>query len=193
MGRKRKCQICGEWIESNDDSVPYKTGYCHKHCFNVAMKVVTTEKKKRVATTNKKSTLKPQKELKDGLTEEEFQEKKKLCDYLRNLTQKDLPVKTYKLIDDYRKKYKITFTQIREDLVYYFEVLNNPVEGDAIGIIPYCHTEAQEYYSAIKESHSSCESHLSELPQMYSERRIKVNVDMNIEKPQIDLSAIGGD
>jgi len=192
MSRKRKCQICGEWIESEDDSVPYKNGYCHTKCFNVAMKVVTTEKRKTVTEANKKTVSKPQKELKDGLTEEEYQEKKSLCDYLRKLTQKDLPVKTYKLIEDYGKKYKITFTEMKEDLVYYFEILNKPVEGDAIGIIPYCHTEAQEYYSSIKQSQSSCLSKIDYLPNMYSEKTAKIKVDTSVEKPQIDLSILGG-
>ena len=29
MAGKRKCKICGKWIEDNDDSVKYKNGYAH--------------------------------------------------------------------------------------------------------------------------------------------------------------------
>ena len=193
--RKRKCKICGEYIEDNNDSLPYKNGYCHTKCFNVAMKVVTTEKKRKIAEKSLSQTKvqKPQKELKEGLSEEEFQQKKELCDYIRNLTQRDLPVKTYKLIEDYRKKYKITFLQIKEDLRYYFEIQGHPVDGDAIGIVPYCHTEAQEYYDQIKIANSSCEDHLSELPKMYSEKRVQTQINTEVIKPQIDIASIGGD
>ena len=187
--RKRKCRICGEWIEDNSDSVPYKKGYCHTKCFNVAMKVVTVEKSKEVAT--KAKTQKPQKELKDGLSEEEFNQKKQLCDYLRGLTGKDLPVKTYKLIEDYQKKYKMTFSQIEEDLRYFYGVKENEVEGDAIGIVPYIHTEAQEYYESLHDAYASYKE-AGNIPDMFSDEKIKVSVDLVVEKPQIDLSKIGG-
>lgn len=194
-GRKRKCKICGNWIEDNNDSIPYKNGYCHKNCFNVAMKVVTTEKRNRVSEkiSSAKSSSKPQKELKEGLTEEEFQQKKDLCNYLRELTKKDLPVKTYKLIDDYRKKYKISFKEMKDDLVYFFEIRGNVVDGDAIGIIPYCHTEAQDYYKEQKEQISSCEFQIKDLPYMYKDKEIKVVVNTKVDKPQISIEKIGGD
>ena len=35
---KRKCVVCGEWIEDNTDSVPYKNRYAHKKCFEIAVK-----------------------------------------------------------------------------------------------------------------------------------------------------------
>lgn len=187
--RKRKCQICGEWIEDNSDSVPYKKGYCHTKCFNVAMKVVTTKKRKKVAA--KAKTPKPQKELKDGLSEEEYAQKKHLCDYLREITGKDLPVKTYKLIEDYCKKYKMTFTQIEEDLRYFYGVKENEVEGDAIGIVPYIHTEAQEYYESLHDAYASYKE-AGNIPDMFSDEKIKVSVDLAVEKSQIDLSKIGG-
>ena len=186
---KRKCQICGEWIEDKNDSVPYKKGYCHTKCFNVAMKVVTAKKSKEVAA--KAKTPKPQKELKDGLSEEEYAQKKHLCDYLRGLTGKDLPVKIYKLIEDYCKKYKMTFTQIEGDLRYFYEVKENEVEGDAIGIVPYIHTEAQEYYESLHNAYASYKE-AGNIPDMFSDEKIKVQVDLSVEKPQIDLSKLGG-
>ena len=186
---KRKCRICGEWIEDKSDSVPYKKGYCHTKCFNVAMKVVTVEKNKEVAA--KAKTPKPQKELKDGLSEEEFNQKKQLCDYLRGLTGKDLPVKTYKLIEDYQKKYKMTFSKIEEDLRYFYGVKENKVEGDAIGIVPYIHTEAQEYYESLRDTYASNEN-IENVQDMFSNKKIEVKIDLSVEKPQIDLSQLGG-
>ena len=62
---KRKCAICGKWIEDNNESVPYKKRYAHLNCFNVAMKVVTTEKKPKSTKAVQKNTKKaPQKEVK---------------------------------------------------------------------------------------------------------------------------------
>ena len=49
---KRKCAICNEYIENNEESVPYKKRYAHLKCFNVAMQVVST--KPRVKSESKK-------------------------------------------------------------------------------------------------------------------------------------------
>ena len=51
---KRKCAICNEYIENNEESVPYKKRYAHLKCFNVAIQVVTT--KPRVKSESKKET-----------------------------------------------------------------------------------------------------------------------------------------
>ena len=135
---KRKCAICGEWIEDNNDSVPYKKRYAHLSCFNVAMKVVTTEKKpKSTKVVQKKTKKAPQKEVKTGLTEEEYQEKKQLCDFIREKTKADITIKIYKLIDDYIKKYKVTYKDIYETLYWYYSIESNEVKGDMIGIFPY--------------------------------------------------------
>ena len=71
-GGRRKCKICGEWIEDNNDSVKYKNGYAHTHCFDIAMKVTVSNKKESLQSKKKTTSKKPQKELKDGLSEEEY-------------------------------------------------------------------------------------------------------------------------
>ena len=143
-GGRRKCKICGEWIEDNNDSVKYKNGYAHRNCFNVAMKVVVTEKKEKLSKEKQEPKRKAQKVLKEGLSEEEYREKVELCEYIKQLTHEELSVATYKLIEDYKKKYKISYREMKEDLFWYFEIQEKPIEGEMIiGIIPIFHTTAQ--------------------------------------------------
>lgn len=194
MAGRRKCQICKEWIQDDEESIKYKTGYAHRKCFNVAMKLVTTEKKTKLASAKKKEAPKPQKELKDGLSEEEYREKCKLCDYIRELTQEDLSVATYKLIEDYKKKYKISYTEMYQDLQWYFDLCGNAVEGDrVIAMVPLCHTEAQKYYLSIEKANVSCQENLKNLPTMYKSRRAVMSDIRRTPVDQIDISALGGD
>lgn len=170
MGR-RKCKICSNWIDDNDDSIPYKQGYAHKKCFDVAMKVVTQEKR---ASLNKPNQVKekPQKELKEGLTEEEYKEKVELCNYIRKLLGEDLSPKVYTLMEQYKKKFKITHAQMLQDLKWFFETEGNPVEGDVIGIIPYIHADAQRYLRQIDKAQNDCKAKINALPNMYPDKKI---------------------
>lgn len=189
---KRKCAICGEWIEDNSDSVPYKKRYAHLNCFNVAMKVVTTEKKpKSVKTTQKSDKKTPQKEVKTGLTEKEYQEKKELCDFIREKTNADITIKIYKLIDDYIKKYKVTYKDIYEALYWYFSIENNEIKGDMIGIFPYIYDEAKNAMDNIRSAQKNCQEKLEIMENMYPEKALQFpNVEDRVID-QIDISKIG--
>jgi len=192
---KRKCKICDRWIDDNSKSLKYKTGYAHIECFNIAIKVANTEKKEGLQSKKKTKTpiAKPQKELKDGLSEEEYSDKKQLCDYIRSLIKEDLSVKIYKLMDDYKKKYKISYKQIYEDLYWYFDITDHTIDGDVIGIVPYCHTEAQKYYESIARAQTSCQEHLNGLSEMYKEVVAVAPAVKQPIKPQIDLATLGKD
>lgn len=192
MAAKRKCVICGECIENNDESVPYKGRHAHTSCFNVAMKVVVTEKKERLEKSNKISKRKPQKELREGLSEEEFQDKKKLCDFIRSRTHEELSIKVYKLMEDYRKKYKLSHQDMYDDLYWYFVIDNNPVEGDMIGIIPYIHDKAQQYYNMIRNAQKDCMNKMAQLNNMYPDKKIEIIKDSKVNLPQIDMTQFGG-
>lgn len=198
-GRKgqRKCAICGGWIKDvEQESVQYKNRCVHRQCYAIAMKTVITEKKDTLATKKKAVATKPkpQKELKDGLSEEEYAEKKKLCDYIRELTKEDISVATYTLMEEYKKKYQISYQEMYADLYWYFELCDHVVEGDrVIAIVPRCHTEAQKYYKSIERSNTSCQENLDNLPQMYKETTAAVSEERRTIKPQIDIAAIGGD
>lgn len=189
---KRKCAICGEWIEDNNDSVPYKKRYAHLNCFNVAMKVVTTEKKPKSTKVVQKNIKKaPQKEVKTGLTEEEYQEKKQLCDFIREKTKADITIKIYKLIDDYIKKYKVTYKDIYETLYWYYSIESNEVKGDMIGIFPYVYNEAKNAMDNIRGAQKNCQEKMSEMISMYPEKVLKLPDIENRIIDQIDISKIG--
>lgn len=193
---RRKCKICDGWIEIGDESVEYKNGHAHRTCFNIAMKVAVTEKKETLATTvNKKKVkaAKPQKELKDGLSEEEYKDKCNLCDYVRNLIKEDLSVKIYKLIEDYKKKYSISYQEMYKDLFWYFEIQEHEIDGDIVGIIPYCHSEAQKYYQSIERANASCQENLKKLPNMYKETTAAISNERQSKVQEINIAAIGGD
>lgn len=189
---KRKCVICGEYIENNDESVPYKKRYAHINCFNVAMKIVTTDKnKKTTANTTASPKKKPQKELKEGLTEEEYQDKTKLCDYIREKTKNDLTVKIYKLIDDYKKKYKLTYKDMYMTLYWYFSIEGNPIEGDMVGIIPYTYDEAKRNMQKLQETQEDCKNKIKKIQEFYPNKTISSPVVGERVIDQIDISKIG--
>ena len=165
---KRKCAICGKWIEDNNESVPYKKRYAHLNCFNVAMKVVTTEKKP-------KSTKAVQ----------------KLCDFIREKTKADITIKIYKLIDDYIKKYKVTYKDIYETLYWYYSIESNEVKGDMIGIFPYIYDEAKNAMDNIRGAQKNCQEKMSEMISMYPEKVLKLPDIENRIIDQIDISKIG--
>ena len=193
-GGRRKCKICGEWIEDNNDSVKYKNGYAHRNCFNVAMKVVVTEKKEKLSKEKQEPKRKVQKVLKEGLSEEEYGEKVELCEYIKQLTHEELSVATYKLIEDYKKKYKISYREMKEDLFWYFEIQEKPIEGEMIiGIIPIFHTTAQKNLQEIKASQNSFSENLKNIPRMYQEKSRAMSKGRPEKVFQIDIAGIGGD
>lgn len=154
---RRKCVCCGEFIENNDNSVPYKGRHAHINCFNTAMKTLKSskdselkqkEKKKAGATKKKKAPA----ELKDGMTEEEYAKKKKYYDYVRSLlNEPDLSTKIFAVSENLIKRYGFTFVSMYWTLVYLKEIKDYAFEGDIVGIIPYYHDEAQKYYESIKQ------------------------------------------
>lgn len=194
-GQIRRCKICGEPVGISEESIPYKRGVAHRKCFDLSMKIITSNKKENLSCEKKKkvSKPKPQVELKEGLTEEEYQEKRKLCDYIRELTKEDLSVATYKLMDDYKKKYKISYTEMYDDLKWYFDFCDHDVDGErVIAMVPLCHTEAQRYYKSVKETNALIMENLKELPDMYQTKRAVVSKRKQSLK-EIDISTLGGD
>ena len=156
------------------------------------MKVVTTEKKPKSTKVVQKNTKKaPQKEVKTGLTEEEYQEKKQLCDFIREKTKADITIKIYKLIDDYIKKYKVTYKDIYETLYWYYSIESNEVKGDMIGIFPYVYNEAKNAMDNIRGAQKNCQEKMSEMISMYPEKVLKLPDIENRIIDQIDISKIG--
>lgn len=190
---KRKCAICGEWIDDNSESVPYKKRYAHLKCFNVAMQVVVSEKSRGEKTSVKTKEVKtrPQKEVKAGLSEEEYQEKKQLCDYLRKCLNTDITIKIYKLMEDYIKKYKVSYHEIYETLYWYYSIENNPVQGDMIGIFPYIYDEAKKKMEVIENAQKDCTGKINDMQKMYQEKVLTAPDIKERVIEQIDISKIG--
>lgn len=155
MGR-RKCVICNEWIEDNNDSVPFKDRYAHKNCFNIIMLNNVKEHKNSQKAKSKKTSPKsrtPAAELKEALSEEEYKSKKEFyakVKELENITSLDARI--YAISESYIKKYDFTWEGMCNALKYNFEVLNRDKSTECIRVIPYCYSEAAKFYNQIKEA-----------------------------------------
>ena len=188
---KRKCVICGEWIDDNGQSIPYKNKYAHILCFNTAMKVIKKEKDDKLAEktkTKKKLTPKPKAELKDAVSEEEYAEKKQYYQYLRQILGEELSAKVYVLSDQYITRYNFTFKEMYQTLVYLNEILEKELVGDMVGLIPYYLTEAKNYYASIDKVEEVNKN--IDMSTMYQEKVIRIQPKKRIAK-QLDIENIG--
>ena len=141
MAARRKCVICNEPIV-DEDGVPYKGRYAHKKCFNIAIKTLQKDKTEQIdkVATKKKVGRKarPQAELKEALSEEEYAKKQQYYKYLRSLIEgEELSTKVYALTEDYIKRYGFTYESMYKTLVYLHEIIEKDLTGDVIGIVPH--------------------------------------------------------
>lgn len=190
---KRKCTICGEWIEDNTQSIPYKGKYAHTLCFNTALKVIKKDKDdklKEKAETKKraKAAPKPKAELKDAVSEEEYAEKKQYYQYLRELINDELSAKVYALTDQYISRYSFTFKEMYQTLVYLHEIVEKDLVGDIVGLIPYYYDQAQHYYKDLEKVSESNKN--IDISKMYKGKVVVIQPKKRII-PQIDIGSIG--
>lgn len=172
----------------------YKSRYAHERCFNVATKTTAENKKNELVekAEEKKKTgrkAKPKVELKDPMSEEEYQEKKKYYAYLRKLVNdEELSAKAYALTEDYIKRYNFKFEEMYMTLVYLNEILEKDLKGDVVGIIPYYYTEALNYY---KDNERVAEINKDkDVSKMYKSKIIYINTKPK-RKKEIDITSIG--
>lgn len=193
MVRQYKCVFCNENITESENKIPIKNRYAHERCFNVSLKATDKKQKetrqKKLAERKSKTTVrvKMQEELKEGLTEEEYQEKRKLFNKIREIqgTEK-VTAKTYKLIDDYVKKYGFTYSGMEQALKYFYEIENNTFSEDCVGIIPYIYDNAKEYFeSIIQAAEKNANSNIQQIT-----RVIKITPYKD-KKDFIDITKIG--
>lgn len=203
---KRKCVICGNEIETNDIKlVDYKNRKAHEKCFNNFIKIQTTTKTNQLKekASQKKSGTKTTSAKKDTLSdfksEEEFQERKDLIDYLKKLLQtEEINAKVLHLLQTYRNKYKWSDANIKKALVWFYELktesdsnaYKKTLYPDKVGILPYIYDEAMRYYQTIEEAEKR--NNDVDISQLYQSKRIKIK-HKEIEIPQIDISKIGGE
>lgn len=193
---KRKCVICGEFIETDQETVPYKNRLAHTNCFNNMMKLTTNNKnkeaEKKLAERKKKTSVaKPKVELKDGLTEEEYAEKQELFKTIRGITNNEtILAKDYKLVSDYKEKYSFTYNGMNNAIKYFYIVRGNVVKDNGVvGIVPYVYDDAQEFYN-IRVKSAELNKDIKNVEELYPVKTVKIRPKQNTVK-LIDISKIG--
>ena len=188
---KRKCIVCGEWIENNSQSIPYKGKWSHEKCFQIAVKAIKKDKDEKLAEKTKskaKSTPKPKAELKDAVSEEEYAEKKQYYQYLRELIDDELSAKVYALSDQYVSRYNFTFKEMYQTLVYLHEIVEKELVGDIVGLIPFYLSEAQNYFKSIEQVKEVNKN--IDISKMYKEKIVRIQPKKRIVK-QLNIEDIG--
>lgn len=192
MARQRKCVICSELIV-DEQGVPYKGRYAHQKCFNIAMKTLQKDKNKQIDKIAEKKKVgrkaRPKAELKEALSEEEYEKKQQYYKYLRQLIEEnELSAKVYALTEDYIKRYEFTYESMYQTLVYLHEIVEKDLTGDVVGIIPYYHSEAMQYYESINKVAELNKN--IDISNMYKEKTIIIQPRKRKIK-QIDIESIG--
>lgn len=192
MARQRKCVICNELIV-DEQGVPYKGRYAHQKCFNIVMKTLQKDKNKQIDKIAEKKKVsrkaRPKAELKEALSEEEYEKKQQYYKYLRQLIEEnELSAKVYALTEDYIKRYEFTYESMYQTLVYLHEIVEKDLTGDVVGIIPYYHSEAMQYYESINKVAELNKN--IDISNMYKEKTIIIQPRKRKIK-QIDIESIG--
>ena len=187
----RKCVICNEILD--EQGVQYKGRYAHQKCFNIAMKTLQKDKNKEIDKVAEKKKVgrkaKPKAELKEALSEEEYRKKQQYYNYLRGLIDgQELSAKIYALTEDYIERYKFTYESMYKTLVYLHEIIEKELTGDVVGIIPYYHSEAAQYYESIDKVAELNKD--IDISKMYKEKTILIQTKKKKIK-QIDIESIG--
>lgn len=175
---KRKCVICDQWIENEEDCIPYKNRYAHIKCFNIAIKTLSTTKKdaldSKTAEKSKRKS-KPKAELKDATSEEDYKKKQDFYQYIRSYYENedgDLPVKTYAVVEHQIKQYGYSFEQMLQTLRYIREIKEKDIEEDGVGLIPYYYSEAMTYYKSLKTVEENNKD--KDINQMYTQQTVYI-------------------
>lgn len=153
--------MCNEFIEDGDNSVLYKNRYAHETCFKRSMgALVSGEAAEKRAKEKAKKDAKKQKakeppaiKVKEAMSEEDYQKKKAFFDYLRSVIG-DLEAKHYAYASQMITNYGFTYDSMRQTLTYIINMLNRPINvenGNILGLIPYYHDEAEDFYRSIDE------------------------------------------
>lgn len=187
----RKCVICNELLD--EQGVQYKGRYVHQKCFNIAMKTLQKDKNKEIDKVREKKKVgrkaKPKVELKEALSEEEYQKKQQYYNYLRGLVEgQELSAKIYVLTEDYIGRYQFTYDSMYQTLVYLHEIIEKELTGDVVGIIPYYYSEAAKYFESIDKVAELNKD--IDISKMYKEKTILIQPKKKKIK-QIDIESIG--
>lgn len=148
-----RCVICDGFLGADEPLIPYKGRKVHEKCFELATKITKKNKDDELAEKAEKKKkgvkAKPKAELKDAMSEEEYQQKKQYYTYLRGLLTEEPSSKVYALTEDYIRRYSFSYEGMYKTLVYLNEIIEKELEGDIVGILPYYYNEADNYYEQI--------------------------------------------
>lgn len=189
---RRKCVICNQWIESVEDSIPFKNRYAHTKCFNISMKLLSDNKTKKLEDNKKEKNFsgKKIKEVNGALSEEEFQQKQQYFDFIKEVSGgRNISAKVYKLTQDYISQYGFSYLGMFQALWYFVHIQERELTGDIVGILPYIYEEAQTYFS-LAENTEKKNAAIQAVDPLYQPRTVylKPNIANN---HQIDIATIG--
>ena len=207
MGKK-KCVICGNFIETDEKTVPYKNREAHVSCFNNMLKLMNKEKKKQLEEKQEEEkkvrVRKPKEELKNAMTEKEFQEKQDLFDYIRKITnEEEISVKNHTLIKRYVSDGLMDYKGILDSLLYVYDYLGITElqekgirlnSKDPLGFVPYIYDEAKKTFKDIEKANAYNANSFTEdnISSMYKTVTYKVTQKPR-EIKQINLEQIGAE
>lgn len=192
---KRKCVICSNWIEKGDETVPYKNRLAHVQCFNSMMKMaVKSNSEKKAAKSKKTKKINPKSAvLGDCLTEEESKQKRSLISYIEELFGEKANAKTYTQIKNLMRDYPyFTYVGLEQSIKFFYEIKENPITNQGLGIVPYVYDQAQEYFKNLGEvqSHNASISNVNEL---YAHKKVRIAPPKIVEEESIERTGGGYD
>lgn len=192
---KRKCVICSNWIEKGDETVPYKNRLAHVQCFNSMMKMaVKSNSEKKAAKSKKTKKINPKSTvLGDCLTEEESKQKRSLISYIEELFGEKANAKTYTQIKNLMRDYPyFTYVGLEQSIRFFYEIKENPITNQGLGIVPHVYDQAQEYFKNLGEvqSHNASISNVNEL---YAHKKVRIAPPKIVEEESIERTGGGYD
>lgn len=192
---KRKCVICSNWIEKGDETVPYKNRLAHVQCFNSMMKMaVKSNSEKKAAKSKKTKKINPKSAvLGDCLTEEESKQKRSLISYIEELFGEKANAKTYTQIKNLMRDYPyFTYVGLEQSIRFFYEIKENPITNQGLGIVPYVYDQAQEYFKNLGEVQSYNAS-ISNVNELYAHKKVRIAPPKIVEEESIERTGGGYD
>lgn len=190
---KRKCVICSNWIENGEETVPYKNRLAHVQCFNSMMKMAVKSNSQKKATKSKRPKKINPKEIGECLTEEESRQKRSLINYVEKVFGEKANAKTYTQIKNLMRDYPyFTYVGLEQSIKFFYEIKENPITNQGMGIVPYVYDQAQEYFKTLGEvqSHNASISNVNEL---YAHKKVRIAPPKIVEEESIERTGGGYD
>lgn len=104
------------------------------------------------------------------MSEEEFRAKRKIVEWIEEITGERCDVASHALLKRYAENYGFTFEGVYNALMYWYVLKGNSIrkETSPLAIIPYVYEKAEDYYDSLKDINNTAE---------IKNRTVKINVD----------------